>query len=112
MEEYLDSLVYPVHNVHPKEMVLCEGLFVLTLKAINVMRPCGHCSGEVTFCSEVIPSQPHKVSGAVAELLIHGDHIDALIQELARFVPGESVLAHGEQDLDSHCSLMRVCWSF
>ena len=39
---------------------------------------------------------------AVAELLGRGDHVDDLVQDLARFFLGESVLAHGEQDLHSH----------
>ena len=60
---------------------------------------------------EVIPCQPHKLSGAVAELLGCGDHVDALIQELARFVLGDPVLYHGKQDLDLHHYLLRVRWS-
>ena len=103
------SLLYRFFR--PKDIVFFEGLFVLMLKAISVTRPCGHCSGKGTFRSEVIPVQPHEVSGAVAELLGHGDHVYALIQELARFVPGELVLAQREQDVDSHCYLLRVCWS-
>ena len=56
----------------------------------------------------VISGQPHKFSGTVAELLGRGDHVDALIQELAHFFLGESVLDHGDHDLDSHCSLLSV----
>ena len=33
-------LVYPIHQVRPKEWVLCEGLIVLPLKAVNVTWPC------------------------------------------------------------------------
>ena len=96
--------MYPVRH---KETVSCEGLFVLTLEAINVTRPCHHHSRGGTFLYKVIPDHPHRVSGSVAGLLVCGDHVDALIQELAHFVLGESVLAHGEQDLDSYCSLLR-----
>ena len=95
MEEDLDLLVYPLHNVRPKEMVSCEGLVLLTLEAINMTRPCRHHSQQGAFRSEVIPGQPHIFSGAVAGILSHGYHVDALIQELARFVFGKLVLAHG-----------------
>ena len=44
----------------------------------------------------------------MAEILGRGDHMDVLIQELALFVLGVLVLARGEQDLDSHRSLLRV----
>ena len=47
----------------------------------------------------------------MAELLVHGNHMDMLIQELTRFVLGYRVLAHDEQDLDSHFSLLHVRWS-
>ena len=100
--------MYPVHNVRPKEAVSCEGLVILTLEAINVMRPCCYCSGEGTFRSEVIPGHTHEVLGAVVDFMGLGDHVDVLIQEISRFVLGYSVLAHGEQDLDSHCSLLHV----
>ena len=46
--------------------------------------------------------------GAVVDFMGLGDHVDVLIQEISRFVLGYSVLAHGEQDLDSHCSLLHV----
>ena len=108
MEEHLDLLVYPVNDVRPKETVYCKGFVILTLEAINVMRSCRHCSGEGTFRTEVITGQPHGVSGDEAELLGCGNHVDALIQEIAQFVLGELVLSHGNQDLDSHCSLLHV----
>ena len=102
MQEHLDSLVYPVHYVRPEYTMYCKGLVVLTLEAINVVSQCRHCSGEGTFYSKVIHVQPHKFSVAVAELLGCGNQVGALIQELACFVIGESVLAHGEQYLDPH----------
>ena len=102
--------MYPVHGVHPKETVSCEGLVILMLETINVMRPWRHHSREGTFRSKVMPGQLHKVSGAVAELLGCGNHVDALIQELAHLVLGESVLAHGDQDRYPHHSLLRICW--
>ena len=89
MEEHLDLLVYPFHNFCSKDTVSCKGLVVLTLEAINLTRLCCHRSGEGTFRSKVIPVQPHKVSGDVVDLLGHGNQIDVLIQELARFVLGE-----------------------
>ena len=100
--------MYPVHGIRPKETVSCKGLVILTLEAINVTRPCRDRSVEGTFRSKVIPGQPHEVLGAVSEILGRGYHVDVLIQELARFFLGELVLAHGEQDLDSHRSLLRV----
>ena len=110
VHEDLDPFVDPIHNFYPEETVYCEGLVVLKLKAINVMRPCHHCSREGTFRSEVFPGQPQKVTGDSAELLGCGDHVDALIQDLSQFVLGETVLAHGEQDLESHRYLLRVHW--
>jgi len=77
-------------------MMSYEGLVLLTLEAINMTRPCCHHSQEGAFRSKVIPGQPHIFSVAVAEILSHGYHVEALIQELARFVFGESVLAHGD----------------
>ena len=96
MEEDLDLLVYYVHDVRPEETVSCKVLVVLTLKAINVTRTCCHRSQEGNFCSKVIPVHPHTFLGAVSELLGFGDHVDVLIQELARFFLGESVLDHGK----------------
>ena len=83
MKEDLDLFVDLIHDVCPKEKVSCKGLVVFALKAINVTRPCHHCSRGVTFRSEVISGQPHGVSGAVAKLLGFGDRVDALIQKLA-----------------------------
>ena len=40
--------------------------------------------------------------------MVHGDHENVLIQELARFFLGESVLAHGNQVLD----LIALCCAF
>ena len=97
-----------VHFIRLKEMVYCKGLVVLTLKAINVTRPCRYRSVVRTFCSEVIPCQMHQVSGAVVELLGCGNHVDALIQDLTRFILEESVLTHSNQDMDPNCSLLRV----
>ena len=108
VKEDLDSFVDLIHDVCPKEMMSCEGLFVLTLEASNVTRPFQHHYREGTFRYELIPGQLHKFSGAVAELLGCGDHVDTLIRELARFVFGDPVLAHGEQYLDSHLSLLHI----
>ena len=55
-----------------------------------------------TFGSKVIPGQPHEVLGAVAELLGCGNHVEALIQEIARFILGEPVLAHVVSHLGSY----------
>ena len=112
MEEELESFVDLIHDVLPKETVSCKGLFVLILKAINVTSPCNHLYQEGNFRSEVISGYLHKVSGDVTKLLGRGDYVDVLIQELTRFVLGEPVLAHGDQDLDSNCSLLRVCRPF
>ena len=100
--------MYPVHYVRPEETVSCEGFVVLTLEEINATMPCCHRYGEGKFRYKVIPGQPHEVSGAVAELLGYGNHVDALIQELAHLVLGESVLAHGKQDMYYHGALLRV----
>ena len=102
--------MYPIHGVRPKETVSYEGLVVLTPEAINVTIICRHLSQNGTFCFKVIPGQPQEVSGAVAELLVFGDHMDVLVQELAHFILVDPILDHNDQDLDSHCSLLIVCW--
>ena len=106
MEPFVDL----IHDACPEETVSCKGLVVLTIEATYVTRPSRHSSQEGTFRSKVIPGQPHEVTGAVAELLGRGNHVETLIQELARFFLGEPVLAHGEQDLESHRSILHVYW--
>ena len=112
IQEHLYSLVDYIHYVYTERMASFEGLVILMLKAINVTRPCCHCSREGSFCFEIVPGQPHEVSCAVAEILGRGNHLYALIQELAWFLVGELVLAHGDQDLDPHWSLFCICWSW
>ena len=109
MKENLDFLADSVHYVCTKDMVSCEGFVILTLEAINMMRLCCHCYGEGPLCTKLVHSNLHKVSCAVVDLLGCGNHMDTLIQELARFFLGESVLAPGEQDLEPYCYLLRVC---
>ena len=112
MEKYWavpPTIVDYIQYVCTKYMVSCQFLVILTLKEINMTRPCYHRSVEGPFRSEVVPYQLHKYFCDVAELLGCGNHLDALIQYLSQLVLVELVLAHGQQDLDPHFSLLWFC---
>ena len=85
-----------------------QDLFILTLEAINAMRPFHHRSVEGSFRYEVVPGHTHKVLCAVAEILGCGNYVDVMIQELDLLFLGELVLEHGDQDLEHNCSLLCV----
>ena len=78
-----------IHDVRAKKAVPCEGNFILMLKAVNVAIPRHHRLTERSFHPQVVPGHPLEVSCDVAELLVHGDHVDSLVQELACLFLGE-----------------------
>ena len=108
MQEYLQPLVDYIHHICTGKAVSCEGLEILTLEAVNVARLCFHRLTKGYFCPQVLPCHPHEVSCAVADLLVPGNHMDLLVQDLARLFLGELVLEHGEQELHFHGALLSI----
>ena len=83
MEKYWavpPTIVDYIHYVCTKYMVSCQFLVILTLKEINVARPCLHHLEDGFFHPEVFPVQLHNFLCSTAELLGSGDHMDSLVQ--------------------------------
>ena len=72
--------MYAVDEIHSKEGVYPEVLFILTLKAIDVIGPCGHGPTKWLFQAQVIPHHLNKVLCTVIEVLPGGEYVDPLVQ--------------------------------
>ena len=110
MQEHLHPTVDPIHDVGPREAVYHKSLFILSLKAVNMARPCCHRLAYGPNWAKLITLQPHKFSCAVPELLGYFDHVDLLVQDLPGFLPGKTVLAHGKKDLYLYHTLFPIRW--
>ena len=62
-------LVYYIHKILPKEWILCEGLFVFPLKALNVTRPRPHREVKRDLFTKVVSHNLDKAPCGVTELL-------------------------------------------
>ena len=77
-----------IYDIRSEKAFSFKGLVIFTLKDINVMRPCRHSLEDGSFYHEVVPNHMYKFLWAVAELLGRGDHMDWLVQNLARLFLG------------------------
>ena len=97
-----------IHNFRAKKLVPCKGLVILPLKSVNVFSPCHHRLSEGSFHTQVIPGHPHKVLCDVKDILVRGNHVDSLAQEISSLFLLESVLYHIKQNLHSHGALLSI----
>ena len=61
--------MYPIYQVHSKERVPCEGIFILPIEAVNVTRLRRHQDTDRTSLSQVISCGLHKIARPVTQLL-------------------------------------------
>ena len=103
--------MYPVYDVFVEECVGHKCFVILVFVAVNVARPCLHSPSKKTLWYQVSPHHPHKVAGAVADILCRGHDVEPLVQDISRLFFGHEDLYYLHKEFDAHRELLRIFWS-